>query len=147
MERNGKMKAIGVIVALAYFVVLSAGAITVVKAEETAAQAVEQMKTDLQNSGVASSDVRTAESSMKGLINSGVTPKEAGNVVSRSVKQAHAQGLKGKDLAAKVHEAVNERKDQMKAAKQKEKEARKKANEAAKNAQKKAKKAKEKMGK
>jgi NIMA (never in mitosis gene a)-related kinase len=59
---------------------------------------------------------------MKDLVNEGESPKEAGNVVSQAAAQAHQQGLKGKDLAAKVHEAVQQRKAQKDEAKKKERE-------------------------
>ena len=37
--------------------------------------------------------------------------KETGNVVSQAAHKAQAEGLKGEDLAAKVHEAIEERKE------------------------------------
>jgi hypothetical protein len=136
------MKKICMVAVVACFTVLCAGVITHVMAEENAAAAVEQLKTDLQKSGVASGDIKTAESSMKDLINNGATPKEAGSVVSQTVKQAHAQGLKGKDLAAKVHEAVKSRKAQLEEAKKKAKEASEAAKKKGKEAVEKAEKAK-----
>ena len=66
--------------------------------------------TDLSNSGLKGNDLKTSVNSMNDLVNSGETPKEAGNVVSQAAHQAQAQGLKGKDLAAKVQEAIKQRK-------------------------------------
>ena len=37
--------------------------------------------------------------------------KETGNVVSRAAHKAQEEGLKGEDLAEKVHEAIAERKE------------------------------------
>lgn len=64
----------------------------------------------LANKGVKGDNLKTTINAMNDLVNSGVHPKEAGNVVSRAAHQAQAQGLKGKELAAKVHEAIRQRK-------------------------------------
>lgn len=68
--------------------------------------------TELSKSEVKGEDLKKAVDSMNDLVNDGEKPSEAGNVISAAVAQAHADGLKGKDLAAKVHEAINQRKAQ-----------------------------------
>lgn len=78
--------------------------------------------TDLSNKRVRGDDLKQSVNSIKDLVNEGESPKEAGNVVSQAAAQAHQQGLKGKDLAAKVHEAVQQRKAQKDEAKKKERE-------------------------
>jgi len=77
---------------------------------------------DLSSKGVTGGDLKASASSMSGLVKSGVASKEVGSIVSRAVKQAHAKGLKGKDLAAKVHEAIKQRKTEMEQVKAKIKE-------------------------
>jgi hypothetical protein len=77
-------------------------------------------------------DLRKKESNVKDtkktidimidLIKSGVGPKEAGNIVSRAAHLAKAQGLKGKALAAMVHEAIRIRKAEQEKLKQQMKE-------------------------
>jgi hypothetical protein len=114
------MKRISLIITCCCFLLLST---SIVKAEENQATVTEQMKGDLQNSGVAAGDIKAAESSMNELVKGGTSPQEASSIVSQTVKQAHSQGLKGKDLAAKVHEAVKARKAQHKAAEGKVEEA------------------------
>lgn len=64
--------------------------------------------TELSNKGVKGDDLKESVNSMNDLVNKGASTKEAGNIVSQAAAQAHAQGLKGKDLAAKVHEAIKE---------------------------------------
>lgn len=66
--------------------------------------------TELSHKGVKGDDLKKSVRSMNDLVKQGESPKEAGNVVSRAAAQAHEQGLKGKDLAAKVHEAIQQRK-------------------------------------
>jgi hypothetical protein len=56
------------------------------------------------------------------LITNGENPKNAGNIVSRAAHEAHAQGLKGRDLANKVHEAIQKRKQERNRLKQLKKE-------------------------
>jgi hypothetical protein len=65
--------------------------------------------TDLSNQRVRGDDLKQSVNSMKDLVNEGESLKEAGNVVSQAAAQAHQQGLKGKELAAKVHEAIQQR--------------------------------------
>ena len=38
-------------------------------------------------------------------------PEDAGNVVSRAVHEAQAEGLKGQELAKEAHQAIAERKE------------------------------------
>lgn len=76
--------------------------------------------TDLSNKEVKGEDLKKAVDSMNDLVNEGEEPKEAGSVVSAAAAQAHADGLKGKELAAKVHEAINQRKTKRLEAKGKE---------------------------
>lgn len=77
---------------------------------------------DLKNKEVGGKDLKNTVDSMKDLIKAGETPREAGNVVSAAAHDAKAQGLKGKELAAKVHEAIRERKAQKDALKKAKKE-------------------------
>ncbi len=68
---------------------------------------------ELKNSGViAAEDVADIGSSIDDLVKNGATMDEAKNVVSQAVKQAKADGLTGKDLSAKVHEAVKAAKEE-----------------------------------
>jgi len=107
---------------------------------ESSSEVAKQVTTELKDSGViAAQDVPSVSSSVKTLVESGATVDEAKNVVAEAAHQAKAQGLKGKDLAAKVHEAVKARKAQFEAAKKKAKEAKEKAKEEAKKKEKKAK--------
>lgn len=72
--------------------------------------------TQLSNNGVRGNDLQESVRSMNSLVNSGTNTREAGNLVSQAAAQAHADGLKGKDLAAKVHEAVKEMQAEKRAA-------------------------------
>jgi hypothetical protein len=66
----------------------------------------------LTRKGAKGDDLKRSVESMSDLVNAGENPEQAGNVVSQAAAQAHAQGLKGKALAAKVHEAVRARKEE-----------------------------------
>ena len=44
-------------------------------------------------------------------VSSESTPKETGNVVSKAVHEAQAEGLKGQELAGRAHQAIQERKE------------------------------------
>ena len=91
---------------------------------EDASKVAKQVTTELQNSGVITAqDASSVSASVKTLVESGATAQEAKSVVAQAAKQAKALGLKGKDLAAKVQEAVKARKAQMNEAKKKAKEA------------------------
>lgn len=65
---------------------------------------------DLSEKKIRGKDLKSTVDSMNDLVNSGESPKEAGNIVSRAAHLAQAQGLKGTALAAKVHEAIKQRK-------------------------------------
>jgi len=65
---------------------------------------------DLSENRIKGKDLKNTVDSMNDLVNSGESPQEAGNIVSRAAHLAQAQGLKGTALAAKVHEAIKERK-------------------------------------
>jgi len=65
---------------------------------------------DLSQKKIKGSELKNTVDSMNDLVNSGENPKEAGNIVSRAAHLAQAQGLKGTALAAKVHEAIKQRK-------------------------------------
>ncbi|MCX5705476.1 MAG: hypothetical protein NTZ92_05430 [Candidatus Omnitrophica bacterium] len=71
---------------------------------------LKKVLTDLANAGAKGGTLKSSVESMNDLVNSGEKPKEAGNIVSQAAHQAKAAGLKGKDLAAKVHEAIKQRK-------------------------------------
>ncbi len=65
---------------------------------------------DLSENRIKGKDLKSTVDSMNDLVNSGESPQEAGNIVSRAAHLAQAQGLKGTALAAKVHEAIKQRK-------------------------------------
>ena len=123
--------------------------VTVFAYAESSSEAAKQVAAELQDSGsIAAADVSTVKSSVKTLIDNGATKDEAKNVVSRAAHQAKQEGLRGKELAAKVHEAVKARKAELKEAKNKVKEeAKKKTKEAKQKAEKEKKKLKEKTDK
>jgi hypothetical protein len=68
--------------------------------------------TDLSNKGIKGKDLKDAINAMNDLVKNGERPKDAGNIVSQAARQAHLEGLKGKDLAARVHEAIRQRKQE-----------------------------------
>ena len=91
---------------------------------------LKKVLTDLANAGAKGGTLKSSVESMNDLVNSGETPKEAGNIVSQAAHQAKAAGLKGKDLAAKVHEAIKQRKaDKEKLKKEKKEEKKEKVQE------------------
>lgn len=71
---------------------------------------IKKVVTDLVKNEVKGKDLANSVKSMNDLIKSGEDPKEVGNIVSKAAHDAQAMGLKGKDLAAKVHEAIMQRK-------------------------------------
>lgn len=71
---------------------------------------LKKVVSDLSKKGIKGDELKSSVEEMNELVKSGETPKEAGNIVSQAAHQAKAQGLKGKDLAAKVHEAIRQRK-------------------------------------
>jgi hypothetical protein len=95
---------------------------------QDASTVANQVTTELQKSGtIAAADAPSVSSSVKTLVESGATAQEAKSVVAQAAKQAKAQGLKGKDLAAKVKEAAKIRKAQLDEVKKKAKETEAKA--------------------
>ena len=83
---------------------------------------IEKVISDLSVKGMKGRNLRNSLISMNDLINNGENPKNAGNIVSRAAHEAHAQGLKGRDLANKVHEAIQQRKQERNRLKQLKKE-------------------------
>lgn len=83
---------------------------------------IEKVISDLSEKGMKGRNLRNSLINMNELINNGENPKHAGNVVSRAAHEAHAQGLKGRDLANKVHEAIQQRKQERNRLKQLKKE-------------------------
>jgi len=51
-------------------------------------------------------DLKSSAESMYELVKSGNSARDAGNIVSKAAHEAKTEGLKGRDLANKVHEAV-----------------------------------------
>lgn len=83
---------------------------------------IEKVISDLSEKGMKGRNLRNTLIAMNDLINNGENPKNAGNIVSRAAHEAHAQGLKGRDLANKVHEAIQQRKKERNLLKQQKKE-------------------------
>ncbi len=83
---------------------------------------IERVIIDLSEEGMKGQNLRNTLISMNDLINNGENPKNAGNIVSRAAHEAHAQGLKGRDLADKVHETIQQRKKERNRLKQLKKE-------------------------
>ena len=77
---------------------------------------------DLSENRIKGKDLKSTVDSMNDLVNSGESPQEAGNIVSRAAHLAQAQGLKGTALAAKVHEAIKQRKAEREKLKEEKKE-------------------------
>ena len=87
---------------------------------------------DLSENGIKGKDLKSTVDSMNDLVNRGESPQEAGNIVSRAAHLAQAQGLRGTALAAKVHEAIKQRKaerEKFKEEKKRQREERKKEKE------------------
>jgi len=83
---------------------------------------IERVIIDLSEKGMKGQNLRNSLTSMNDLITNGENPNNAGNIVSRAAHEAHAQGLKGRDLANKVHEAIQQRKQERNSLKQEKKE-------------------------
>ncbi|HEA46829.1 MAG TPA: hypothetical protein ENH97_00255 [bacterium] len=81
---------------------------------------------DLSAGGIRGKALRQSVEAMNELVEDGENPKVAGNIVSRAAHRAQAQGLKGKDLAAKVREAVQQRKQEREKQRQRKREERRK---------------------
>ena len=88
----------------------------------TTSKDIESVIIDLSEKGMKGQNLRNSLISMNGLITNGENPKNAGNIVSRAAHEAHAQRLKGRDLAHKVHEAIQQRKQERNRLKQLKKE-------------------------
>jgi len=69
---------------------------------------IKSFVTDLANKGTKGADLKESLSSAKDILSQGDNFKEASGVVSRAVALAHQQGLKGKELAAVVHQAIQQ---------------------------------------
>lgn len=82
---------------------------------------IKKVVTDLIKNEVQGRNLANSVKYMNDLIKSAEDPKEAGNVVSRAAHDAQAMGLKGEDLAAKVQEAIMQRKQMHNALKKEEK--------------------------
>jgi hypothetical protein len=106
MNKSNAMLIWGVCVCFILF------AASVVKAEG-GLTIVDQLSNELQKEGTVTADeAKVIEPSIKEMIEKGESKQEIKTVIAQAVAQAHAQGLKGKDLAAKVHTAVQELKMQ-----------------------------------
>ena len=82
-------------------------------------------------SGLNSEETTASLNIMSDLVDEGIKPKAAGSLVSQAAHDAKAKGLKGKDLAAKVQETIEqEKKKYYEFMKWKEKKEKKKANKA-----------------
>ena len=88
----------------------------------TTSKDIENVVIDLSEKGMKGQNLRNSLISMNSLITNGENPKNAGNIVSRAAHEAHAQGLKGRALANKVHEAIQQRKQERNRLKQLKKE-------------------------
>lgn len=73
-------------------------------------EGLRNMLEDLSKKDLRGRDLENMVNAVNDLVNKGVHPREAGNIVSQAAHAAQAQGLKGKALAAKVHEAIHQRK-------------------------------------
>ena len=73
---------------------------------------IERVVIDLSEKGMKGKNLRNSLISMNDLIANGENPNNACNIVSRAAHEAHAQGLRGRDLANKVHEAIQQRKQE-----------------------------------
>ena len=60
--------------------------------------------------GLNSEEITASLNVMNELVNEGVKPKAAGNLVSQAAHDAKAKGLTGKDLSAKVQETIEQKK-------------------------------------
>lgn len=90
---------------------------------------LKNLLTDLAQKGIKGRELKNTIDSTNDLVNRGESPQEAGNVVSQAAHMAQAQGLKGKELAAKVHEAIQQRKAERERLKEREKREKEKQKE------------------
>jgi len=77
---------------------------------------------NLSNIGIKGPELKSVVNSMNKMVQEGENPKEAGNVVSQAAHRAKAGGLKGKDLSAMVHDAIEQRKIEREKLKKQQKE-------------------------
>ncbi len=75
-------------------------------------EGLKNMLENLSKKEIRGKDLESTVNAANDLVNKGEHPKEAGNIVSQAAHAAQAQGLKGRDLAAKVHEAISQRKQE-----------------------------------
>lgn len=60
----------------------------------------------LAKGGIRGEELKSSVNSMNEMVRRGSGATEAGNIVSQAAHQAKSEGLKGKDLANRVHEAA-----------------------------------------
>ncbi len=103
--RNVMKKSDVMIIVSVCFILFAA---SIVKAEDGY---VDQLSNELQREGaVTSEEARALEPSIKEMIKDGESKQDVKNAISQAAAEAHAQGLKGKDVADKVHSAIQKRK-------------------------------------
>lgn len=82
---------------------------------------------NLTRMGLFGRELTDSVKNVSDLVNEGENVKEAGNVVSKAAHEAKRKGLKGRALAAEVHKAVRQRKEERNKAKQAKKAQKQKA--------------------
>jgi hypothetical protein len=87
---------------------------------------LKNMLEDLSKKEIRGEDLENTVNAANDLVNKGEHPREAGNIVSQAAHAAQAQGLKGRDLAAKVHEAIRHRKQEREKMKEMKREGKRK---------------------
>ncbi|MGE5279273.1 MAG: hypothetical protein ACM3L6_00830 [Deltaproteobacteria bacterium] len=70
---------------------------------------------ELAAGGVKGKDLKKTLESMNEMEKGGMSPGETGNLVSEVAHQARMEGVKGTGLADRVHQAIQERREQRKA--------------------------------
>ncbi len=83
-------------------------------AEDSQEKLISEIKQELINNGIGIKYVSGIEKQIKTLVKNGAPAEEVGNIVSYTVKEAQRQGLKGRALALRVHEAIRARHKQLK---------------------------------
>jgi hypothetical protein len=71
---------------------------------------IQEFIASAKKTGLSSEEMADALNVMSELVNEVVKPKAAGGLVSQAAHDARAKGLKGKDLAAKVQETIEQKK-------------------------------------
>jgi len=94
-----------------------AGPLEEMMEEGATADELKNAVSGLAGMGLKGKELKESVDEMSDLIEHGEKPAEAGNLVSQAAKQAKEQGLQGKALSDKVHEAVELRKQTMHKAK------------------------------